>query len=1137
LQTGSALSILKIQPLLDHLKETDENVTATDLFAFQGTQTRIAQQQSTPKIINQWPSLVPSLEDASIASSSPADGAYNKVEDTMGSTQALEDEDSLLALIDKRGVLHCFLDGSYFIGSITLADGLPSATLFKHPSEPLLLLHPQNPDSDQLVTGVQPLSVDIPLLATTKVRDFARLSSAARELTWYIMRVFNEVRESWFGSASLTGARDIGLKWVQALERRLREQYGQQNPNVILDLTSLLVTGSGSEGLMDFITSSEQSSERTLHKWDSSVTESLTKMRDCSTARIIPAFQRLHIIMNEIRGWSHMPQFIMFGLSTDHLDSCLRMVERGIFISSWLAAEARRELGAFKQFLSFIRHVANPSAEPHSNPDHDILEVNGYLMSGLMGSQIDRWFTGSAPRFDPGDLSYSPQTPGSGKTLDEALQLAYAALQDPSQTAWQPNIPSVDFSHLDRNLDVLIHEMASLCQRIFAQASQAAARSAIVSGDGGAIPPQVLQASPASSKGVCHFVRQRVVSNHNEPGHNLQYLAVHINSESQPLFCLSRMPYGRYTAGIHEHVEVTLLECSVCENDDKSSAELDILDAEFFDDETMILVCQEQGTEGPIFVATVNYRTLKYQKLQSEGYVSGPARKDMMANVLKRRKEGHLSSAIPYHPSSTPYPCMPNKFDAGHSPPDDMSECKADIDDPALRMSDIALRKKKNADAQAAFRQRRANYIATLEETVTSLESVVLQLQDSCREARQESGELKQDNARLRHELREREKFWRALWQTRKTGQAPESDDLPPLPPAFSTHTPMGSRLSTSHGGHYTDDAMSYHTNDDASSIGTGTYGPGANHSYQGQSPSLYSGLDNDHLSSTGQSHQLAGNRASKYAQYPYPVQTIHRDGAWGQNIPQTSPPSGSPTLTSPDMYANRAFVDEPKAPLNHLETTAYLYPGSRSISPTTSTPPSSSSTSMTSPFQFTFPPDGSVSQERPEFDYRRHSSAHSAEVTLHGGTADISLSAPGGDGGVRYRIGPRRANSGPERTLLPALPVPHFSGSDTGSQHERGSSEGESNSYAQLPRLRPRRGHDRESRSPSPTTPPISGTLAVIKAQAFGALRRTRTRTKKSSEGAAKVAMEVLEARGIGMGVATSSKRPRLHDDDPDMP
>lgn len=44
-----------------------------------------------------------------------------------------------------------------------------------------------------------------------------------------------------------------------------------------------------------------------------------------------------------------------------------------------------------------------------------------------------------------------------------------------------------------------------------------------------------------------------------------------------------------------------------------------------------------------MFVATVNYSTLGYDKLQSEGYVSGPARTDMMASVLERWKKGHVS--------------------------------------------------------------------------------------------------------------------------------------------------------------------------------------------------------------------------------------------------------------------------------------------------------------------------------------------------------------------------------------------------------------------------------------------------------------------------------------------------------------
>lgn len=184
----------------------------------------------------------------------------------------------------------------------------------------------------------------------------------------------------------------------------------------------------------------------------------------------------------------------------------------------------------------------------------------------------------------------------------------------------------------------------------------------------------------------------------------------------------------------------------------------------------------------------------------------------------------------------------------------------------------------------------------------------------------------------------------------------------------------------------------------------------------------------------------------------------------------------------------------------------------------------------MSSTFPFTFP-DNSATAGRTEFDYRRQTHPHPAEVTLHGGTADISMAGTGADA-VRYRLGTRRANSGADNPLLPILPP--LCGSDNGSPNDRGSSDGESAPY-QNARLRSRRSTaaSRTSRSPSPgSAPPLSGTLAVIKAQAFGALRRTRARTKKSSDGAAKVAIDVLEARGIGMGAQVGNKRQRLDDD-----
>lgn len=62
----------------------------------------------------------------------------------------------------------------------------------------------------------------------------------------------------------------------------------------------------------------------------------------------------------------------------------------------------------------------------------------------------------------------------------------------------------------------------------------------------------------------------------------------------------------------------------------------------------------------------------------------------------------------------------------------------------------------------------------------------------------------------------------------------------------------------------------------------------------------------------------------------------------------------------------------------------------------------------------------------------------------------------------------------------------------------------------------------ERRRRESSAEGPAFSDTLAVIKAQAFGTARKTRTRANRGvSEHAARVAMEVLEARGLSLGVS----------------
>lgn len=632
---------MKVLPLLDPLREEDHKLTATDLFAFQGTQTGVALKSSSsiPEVISNWPSLLPDPSLASLCPPILTDEQGKTTKETEIHVSA-EDENSLLVISDDNGEIHCFLDGSYYLGPIsTLSSTVPTA-VFKDPKQPLFLLHPQASASDFLSATFAPLSIDLPLLASHRIRDFARLSSAARELMWYVMRVIEDLREVWFGSSSLTGAREAGPKWIQLLETRLRDQFGQKEPSAILELTGLLVAGLCSEGLSDFLSSSEQMSERALQKWESTVTDALMKLRNFSTLRLVPALQRLHIIFEEVRGWSLIPQFVLFGFNTDDITNCLSSLKQGIFIANLLAFQARGELGSFKHFLSFLRYeitLAGNSPETRAPPEHDILEVNHYLMSGLKTSQIDRWFTGPAPQFDPGDLGLPRHNTDTNKVLEEALEQAHTALQDPSQTSWQPKVSTADKSHLDRNLWVLVHDLAIRCQRVFAHVSKATARSAIVSSS--ATPFQV-EASEIVSSSACQFIRERVVRG-NELGNHLQHLAIYLASDIRPLFCLTRTPYAKCAAGVPLHIDVTVMECSIAGHEPGDDTDVDLCNAEFFDDEILVIVYKVRGADGPKFAATVHYSALEYQT-QSED-VNGGVRKDMIANVLEKLKEGHLS--------------------------------------------------------------------------------------------------------------------------------------------------------------------------------------------------------------------------------------------------------------------------------------------------------------------------------------------------------------------------------------------------------------------------------------------------------------------------------------------------------------
>ncbi|KAJ6509555.1 anaphase-promoting complex, cyclosome, subunit 4-domain-containing protein, partial [Mycena vitilis] len=1123
LKPGTSHSILRTLPLLDSLQEESQKLTATDLFAFQGSQTRSNPKSSLPDVIKSWPTL---NSDPIIASMN----SHVKQPDLSNGHLDVADDaniDSILAVTDDAGRIHCFLDGSYYLGPICLGSHLRVPSLLKIPKRPVLIGYPQDTVHGGNSTDLLPVYVRLPMLEDRQIRDMARVSSSSRELVWYCIRVVKEMRAVWFGSESLSGARELGPKWVRALEKRQREQFGQQEPTAILDLTCLLLTGRASEALSDFLGSGEQMSERGIQKWESSVTEAIVKLRDFSEKRVAPACQRLHLVLEEVLGWSQLSQYAPFQLITQDIEICLDLTARAIFISSWLAAVARRELSRFQEFIKWIRlETTAANAAPDFQPQvrHDILEVNNYFMSGLVVSSIDKWFMGPVPQFNARELGVVDVSPPLRTSLEQARTAV-------DQTQWQATTVQNELNHLDRNLDALVQELASRCQRVFDGAAGASSRSALVSATArrDSIASQATPARPAPQSNPHITIRERIILGENE-----LILPEDVATAQGTTVCLARVGFGGKPSQLPASVGIALLDGMLpAEQEEAGPVHLEILDAQFFDDSSVVIVHRLRNQP-----ATVGYSELEYQELGPAEYVNTQTREDLMHRATELWEQGQLASIpIPIkgrrelaYGGSGPVSLALNGDTPGSSTFSFHPYRPGTVSCASHRAADIAIRKKKNADAQAAFRARRANYIATLEETVTSLESVVLQLQDSCREARSEAQDLRQQNASLRHECREREKFWRTLWQSRKTG---DNDELPPLPqPILNSH--MGSSQLHTYGA----ESMAYRSHDDPTMC-SGQYNAGA----YSQSPSMpYAAGD---VSSENSPHSLT-QRGAKYGPYSY---SVHRDHSWPQNMSQNAssggesgPPTSahssnsptfgeSPTLTSSSDLSgpfSTRFGEDAKVPVNNLDTAPYVFPGSRSISPSSTTP--SSSASLTSPFQFAFPDSGvPPPHDRTDFDYHRHSNPGRSDVGLH---AEVSLSGPGSDA-VRYRLGTRRADSGADRPMLPILPP--LTMSDNGSQHDRGSSDGDSNSYGHS-RVRPRRDSaiSPPSRSNSPSTvPPLSGTLAVIKAQAFGALRRTRARTKKTSDAPAKTAQDILEARGIEMGVSSGSKRQRTEESD----
>ncbi|KAG6851048.1 hypothetical protein H0H93_002940 [Arthromyces matolae] len=629
---GTAHAILRTLPLLDSIQEDSQRSVAMDLFAFQGTQTKTSIRTHLGGIIDEWPTLPQDLMSASInshqniQSTEPLEALKGEVEES--------NVNSLLVVTDNSGFIHCYLDGTYPLGRIAIDSESSIKSLLKHRKHSLVTFRTAGRSTP--VTSLYPVIVDVPILLRRHVRDMAKLSSTARELVWYCMRAVKELHVQWFGSETSNGARNLGSNWIEALEVKQREQFGGE-PNAILDLTSLLVTGRASESLLDFLGSAEQMSERGIQKWESAMTDALAKMRDYSEQRITPACQRLHIILEEVQGWAQLPEYTLFDLPLADIQACLDLLSRMILLLALLASTARLELSRFKAFLHWLRFetsALNPSSDNVPQLRHDVLEVNNYFISGLASSPIDQWFTGSMRQLSLSEPSYD-----SSRSLSEVVEEAQSFAKNHNGLIEDDSAILDKASEFpNRNLNILVEELATRCKAIFSRAADVGSRSSTTH-KASAVSMADLPSRPTLPDSLTPFsVRERTTV--IDEGDLRQFLLVPLKTGHCDSLSLARLRYHKEALERPCEISILLLEPLVLMGSEPKG--LDLLEAEFLDDQSIIVVCRVKDNDKLTNVAMIKYDDLVYQTMEVNQMSNLLGQEELLCEIVEQWKQGHL---------------------------------------------------------------------------------------------------------------------------------------------------------------------------------------------------------------------------------------------------------------------------------------------------------------------------------------------------------------------------------------------------------------------------------------------------------------------------------------------------------------
>ncbi|CUA76703.1 Anaphase-promoting complex subunit 4 [Rhizoctonia solani] len=651
---GSAHSLLARLPLLEPYKDplpAKPNPLGAPM-TFGLPDPKPAQDWRIPSpVVQGIQSLPPSPMAASLA---PIDKVptRNKPGSTTKDEQVDPNRGTLVVIADSNGLVHLFLDGRYAMGEVRV---YPSSTavrmsgLSKRGSITSFGVYGSCLTSGMTPsTSLTPTLVHVSLATAPETLKVARASSTVKALLEYIHLGIEELEIIWCGRSKdgRGGVKDIGSFWAKIILEKERAHAGRVTRGPIAQLTLLLLTGRATDPLQDFLGGGGKLTDRSINHWEQIVSHALIRMRDYASQRIVPAAERMVIVLEEIRGWAAWPdRYAQFRFSQEAIERCLGRAHRLVAYAQWLAIEAKAELARFVEFIKFMRSEIQKAIEPDLNArpagqtqaQYDTLEAMAYIEQGLLESALTAWFAGPGPQSYPGELSHA--TPS---TMREAIEQARRALEgkedatvrkgkEPAQAQGGRSLLA---EYPERNVLVIADELAKGCAEVLAVAAGATTRGAQVDGmpvyTGGTDPMPSEETFEERHELVreCTWLSQETIPRPET------YVITRVKRDpGREYLCLVRIR-PKHEARVQEQASV-VIECEV------DGVGVEILDIAFFDDNQLLVILR---TRGRAHIGVIYYRELGWIR-DVRGSQKAVSREELMELVMRHHETNRMDIA------------------------------------------------------------------------------------------------------------------------------------------------------------------------------------------------------------------------------------------------------------------------------------------------------------------------------------------------------------------------------------------------------------------------------------------------------------------------------------------------------------